>query len=129
MIISYIRVATISISTRFFLSHSYYTLTCVISIWNQRKWNIFEQYDHSSKWNQKQKLTLKIFHSLLFILSNSFAKFQKYLKTKTQLQIVMKILTVFVFMNAANFRYSKYIFLFCFSFYWIIVPYDSAELL
>lgn len=84
---------------------------------------------HSSKWNQKQKLTLKIFHSLLFILSNSFAKFQKYLKTKTQLQIVMKILTVFVFMNAANFRYSKYIFLFCFSFYWIIVPYDSAELL
>lgn len=78
MIMSYIRVATILISTRLFLSHSYYyTLTCVISIWNQRKWNIYEQYDHSSKWNQ----TNTNFTLFFFCLTLS-QNFQKYLKKK-----------------------------------------------
>lgn len=112
MIMSYIRVATILFSTRFFLSHSYYyTLTCVISIWNQRKWNIYEQYDHSSKWNQTNtnSVTLKIFHSLLF-LSNSFAKFPKILKKTNSYRLKWIQISV---MNAANFRYSINFF-FCF---------------
>lgn len=125
MIMSYIRVATILFSTRFFLSHSYYyTLTCVISIWNQRKWNIYEQYDHSSKWNQTNtnSVTLKIFHSLLF-LSNSFAKFPKILKKQTVTD-----------WNEYRFLlWTPLIFdirlIFFFVFFWFIVPYDSAELL
>lgn len=108
--------------------HSYMCNFNLESAKMKHLWTIRSLFKMKPK-TKTNSVTLKIFHSLLFILSNSFAKFQKYLKTKTQLQIVMKILTVFVFMNAANFRYSKYIFLFCFSFYWIIVPYDSAELL
>lgn len=108
--------------------HSYMCNFNLESAKMKHLWTIRSLFKMKPK-TKTNSVTLKIFHSLLFILSNSFAKFQKYLKTKTQLQIVMKILTVFVFMNAADFRYSKYIFLFCFSFYWIIVPYDSAELL
>lgn len=108
--------------------HSYMCNFNLESAKMKHLWTIRSLFKMKPK-TKTNSVTLKIFHSLLFILSNSIAKFQKYWKTKTQLQIVMKILTVFVFMNAANFRYSKYIFLFCFSFYWIIVPYDSAELL